>query len=74
MNQLSRFLRVEQALSETCRWQIHDGLYAAGRKRERVRSGAVLAGGTFGAGSGELVAVPDDAFHSSQGLSIRNLG
>ena len=72
MNQLSRFLRVEQALSETCRWQIHDHLSAAGRKRERVRSEAVLAGGTFGAGSAEPVAVPDDAFHSSEGPSIRS--
>jgi hypothetical protein len=72
MNQLPRFLRVEQALSETCQWQIHDDLYAAGRKRERVRSEAVLAGGTFGAGSAELVAVPDDFFHSSQGPSIRS--
>jgi hypothetical protein len=72
VNQLPRFLRVEQALSETCQWQIHDDLYAAGRKRERVRSEAVLAGGTFGAGSAELVAVPDDFFHSSQGPSIRS--
>ena len=72
MNQLPRFLRVEQALSETCQWQIHDDLYAAGRKRERVRSEAVLAGGTFGAGSAEPVAVPDDAFHSGQGPSIRS--
>ena len=68
MNQLSRFLRVERFCSERCQWQIHDDLYAAGRKRERVRSEAVLAGGTFGAG----VAVPDDAFHSSQGPSIRS--
>lgn len=72
MNQLSRFLGVEQAPSETCQWQIHDDLYAAGRKRERVRSEAVLAGGTFGAGSAEPVAVPDDAFHSGQGPSIRS--
>ena len=50
MNQLSRFLRVERFCSERCQWQIHDDLYAAGRKRERVRSEAVLAGGTFGAG------------------------
>ena len=42
------------------------------RKRERVRNEAVLAGGTFGAGSAELVAVPDDFFHSSQGPSIRS--
>ena len=59
MNQLPRFLRVEQALSETCQWQIHDDLYAAGRKRERVRSKAVLVGETFGAGNAELVAVPE---------------
>ena len=72
MNQLSRFLRVEQALSESCRWHIHDHLSAAGRKRTRGRSEAVLAGGTFGADSAELVAVPDDAFHSSQGPSIRS--
>ena len=72
MNQLSRFLEVEQALSETCRWQIHDDLYAAGREKERVRCEAELVGGTFGAGSAELVAVPDDAFHSSQGPSIRS--
>jgi hypothetical protein len=72
MNQPSRFLGVEQALSETCRWKIHDDLSAAGREKERVRSDAVLVGGTFGAGSAERVAVPDDAFHSSQGPSIRS--
>ena len=32
----------------------------------------MLAGGSFGAGSAESVAVPDDAFHSSQGPSIRS--
>jgi hypothetical protein len=72
MNQLPRFLGVEQALSETCRWQIHDDLSAADRKKGRVRSEAALAGGTFGAGSAEPVAVPNDAFHSSQGPSIRS--
>ena len=72
MNQLSRFLRAERLCSERCQWQIHDDLYAAGRKRERARSEAMLAGGTFGAGSAELVAVPDDSFHSSQGPSIRS--
>ena len=72
MNQSSRFLGVEQALSETCHCLIHADHYAAGWKRDRVRSEAVLAGGTFGAGSAELVAVPDDAFHSSQGPSIRS--
>ena len=72
MNQLSRFLGVERFHSKRCQWQIHDGLYAACRKRERVRSEAVLAGGSFGAGSAESVAVPDDAFHSSQGPSIRS--
>jgi hypothetical protein len=70
MNPLPRFLSAEQAFSEARQWQIHDDLYAAGRKRERVRSEAVLAGGTFGAGSAEPVAVPDDAFHSSQRPSI----
>ena len=72
MKQLPRFLSAEQAFSETCQWQIHDHLSAAGRKRERVRSEAVLVGETFGAGSAELVAVPDDDFHSSQGPSIRS--
>jgi hypothetical protein len=72
MNQRSRFLRAERFCSERCWWQIHDHLSAAGRKRERVRSEAVLAGGTFGAGSAEPVAVPDDAFHSGKGPSIRS--
>src|SRR6478752_2660212 len=72
MNQLSRFLGVERFCSERCQWQIHDDLYAAGGKRERVRSEAALVGGTFGTGSAEPVAVPDDAFHTSLGPSIRS--
>ena len=72
MNPFPRFLGVERLCSERCRWQIHDHLPAPGRKGERVRSEAVLAGGTFGADSAEPVAVPDDTFHSSQGPSIRS--